>query len=186
MAAPERLPETIRNLQAAGAKGFDAYSEGLCDDVNKTLLAGISSGQFSDAASVFAAYSERYFGADSSQQQGWAEWFDMWGRPFGVDITKARRQFDVLAKEANQGWRLAQWEAKLRIFEAHFEVMKHVRWDEVRRTTAERFVMERDRLYREVWGLGLVRHALNPRYFQPQWYSEFTSARNIRTALNEA
>ena len=52
--APQRIPETLRELRRRGFDGFQAYSEGVFDDCNKTLLAGLGSGQFPDADAALA------------------------------------------------------------------------------------------------------------------------------------
>ncbi len=65
--------------------------------------------------------------------------------------------------------------AKLRIFEAHAEVLQGEEWDEKRRDAAERFYLEREKLFREIWGLGLVRHVLNLRYHPPSWYRDWAN-----------
>jgi hypothetical protein len=173
VAAPQRLPATVHDLAAMGATGFMAYSEGVHDDVNKALLAGIASGQFADAEAVLAAYADRYFGGAGAD---WAAWFRQWGEPFSVDITRARRDFDRLAADATPGWRLAQWDARLRIFEAHHAVLQATAWDDRRRADAARFVEERQRLLRGIWGYGLVRHCLHPRFFPPSWWEEYERA----------
>jgi len=59
--APVRIPPDHRSLSAHGATGFMAYSEGVFDDVNKALLAGIASGKFHTADEVLDAYARRYF-----------------------------------------------------------------------------------------------------------------------------
>jgi len=172
--APNRLPTTAYELKGIGCTGFMAYSEGHCDDVNKALLGALSSGKASDAPSVLAEYADRYFGARGSTRRAWAKWLQQWGEPFAVDVKRARREFDRLAKGAKPGRRLDQWHSKLRIFEAHAEVLGGKVWDKARLDAADRFFLEREKLYREVWGLGLVRHVLNPRYHQPSWYAEWS------------
>ena len=62
--APLRLERTVRNLQSRGANGFLAYSEGDHDDINKAILAGLSSGQYATADEVLEAYANRHFGND--------------------------------------------------------------------------------------------------------------------------
>lgn len=168
VAAARRIEQTVHNLESTDATGFTAYSEGVFDDVNKALLAGLSSGAFPDRLSVLAAYAERHFAA-GSEKYAWANWLDGWGSPFEVDIRASRAEFDRLARSARPSWRLAQWEARVRLFEAHHEAASEGPWDDSRRQAAQRFIEERDRLYREIWGLGLVRHVLNPRFHTPEW-----------------
>ena len=176
VAAPHRIPETVRDLAELGATGYMAYSEGCSDDVNKALLAGLTSGKFGAAQEVLECYAERYFGAAGAARSDWADWLRQWGRPFEVDTAAARSQFDRLAPSARPGWRLAQFEAKLRILEAHNDVLSMKGWDARRLAAARRFLAEQERLYREVWKLGLVRHVLHPRYHRPAWFKEWQAA----------
>lgn len=173
--APVRLPTTVYELKGIGCQGYMAYSEGLLDDVNKALLGALSSGKCADASAVLAAYADRYFGAGKADQKAWARWLAEWGEPWEVDTAAARTEFDRLAKGARPGWRLAQLEAKLRIFEAHAEVLQGKEWDRKRLDAAERFFLEREKLFREIWGLGLVRHVLNLRYHPPSWHKEWAN-----------
>lgn len=173
VAAPNRIATTVYELKGIGCTGYMAYSEGILDDINKAVLGALSSGKADNASSVLAAYAERYFGAGKSEQKDWARWISQWGDPWQVDTASARREFDRLAKSAKPGWRLDQLAAKLRIFEAHAEVLKGTEWDKKRRDAADRFFFERQKLFREVWGLGLVRHVLNPRYHPPSWYGDW-------------
>ena len=173
--------------------GFMAYSEGVSDDANKAILAGISSGKFASARDVLACYAERYFGAEGQAQADWAEWLWQWGRPFEVDVAAAAKSLEKLSREVgcrglpshrdgnhataphplDRNWRLEAWRQRVRIFEAHRDVLAAAKWDENRLAAARRFLAEQERLYREVWKLGLVRHALHPRYRRPTWFAEY-------------
>lgn len=172
--APRRIHETVRNLESGGFGGFVAYSEGVCDDVNKALLAGLSSGKYASSGEVLAAYAERHFGARGVGCENWADWLNRWGDPLTLDLADARREFDLLAADTpTSTWRLDQWERRLRMYEQHSLVTEQHEWNEVAQSAARRFVEERDRLSREVWGLGLVRHVLNYRYSQPDWFERY-------------
>jgi hypothetical protein len=180
-----RLPVTVDRLRQTGASGFVAYSEGAFDDVNKAILAGLSSGRFATGAEVLEAYAERHFAAEGSARREWADWLAGWSTPFAVDARAARAGFDALARHAPRGWRLAQWEQKLRLFESHAAVTARAEWDAERRAAAARFDRELERLYREVWGCGQVRHVLHPRFRRPAWYGEWhalTAARGKSAA----
>ena len=96
-----------------------------------------------------------------------------WGSPFDVDTQRAREEFNRLAKGTRESWQLAQLEAKLRIFEAHADVSEATDWDQERLDAAERFFAEREKLQRQVWGLGPVRGVVNERYYQPDWFEEW-------------
>jgi hypothetical protein len=171
--APVRISATVKALESAGATGFMAYSEGVFDDINKAILGGLTSGQSDDVHAQLAAYAERYLGAAGPDKKAWAKWIALWGSPWEVDTAAARRRFNRLSKQAKPGWRLAQLEAKLRIFEAHAEVRSRATWDAARLAAAERFFAEREKLERGIWGLGLVRHVLNNRYHQPDWFADW-------------
>jgi hypothetical protein len=173
--APARIEQTVRNLETTGFGGFVAYSEGASDDVNKALLAGLSSGKFASSGDVLAAYAERYFGSVGAEREAWAEWLAAWGESQSVDLAAARKEFDSLARRARSGWRLDQWECRLRLSEAHSQVTKQPEWNDAADAAAAQFVTERDRMYREVWKLGLVRHVLNYRFSQPAWYARYQS-----------
>lgn len=171
--APERMAATVADLVSKGYTGYMAYSEGMCDDVNKALLAGISSGKATDAVAVLEAYAERYFKARGKTKKEWAEWLASWGLSFKVDIKKARKQFNRLAKAAPDTWRLRQFDAKLDLFEAHQETSRMKGWGPRRLAAADRFFVSRERIQRTIWGLGLVRHGLNQNYHQPEWHKEW-------------
>jgi len=180
--APGRLGATVRDLAEAGVSGFSAYSEGAFDDLNKALLAGLSSGRFASADEVLEAYAERYFGAAGPGRAAWAAWIARWGDVSGVDVASARAEFDRLAPSARPSWRLDQLASKLRLFEAHHGVLGRPRWGDERLAAAQRFFAERETLQRSIWGLGLVRHCLNERFHQPAWYDEWVAHTGGRTA----
>ena len=171
--ASERIENTVEALTSGGYTGFTAYSEGVFDDVNKALLAGLSSGKYSSTRDVLEAYAERYFGAVGTDRTAWAEWLAAWGDPFCRDTQAARREFDLLAPKATQSWRLEQFACKLRLFEAHNAVMKRDEWDAERLEAAERFYAEKERLWRGVWRLGLVRHIFHDDFGRPPWRDEW-------------
>ncbi|MHB1357464.1 MAG: hypothetical protein ACYCZF_15965 [Anaerolineae bacterium] len=184
VAASGRLERTVRALESQAYHGWTAYSEGQFDDVNKALLAGLSSGQFATANEVLQAYAERYFAAKGADRAGWAEWLTRWGTPFTADITRARAEFDLLARSATPGWRLEQWACKLRLFEAHRDVLAANTWDAGRLAAAETFTQVREELQRRVWGLGRIRHVLNERYFQPSWWTEHQQQLGARAEIS--
>ena len=174
--AADRLAKTVYELKGIGCKGYMAYSEGCLDDVNKALLGALSSGKADNPQTVLEEYASRYFGAKPSDRRDWARWLAEWGDPWTRDTVKARNEFDRLARKARPSWRLAQMEAKLRIFEANADVLARKEWDEKRRAAADRFFLEREKLFRDVWGLGPIRHVLNPRYHPPSWLKERQAA----------
>lgn len=79
-------------LAARECTGWMAYSEGVFDDVNKALLAGLSANSHANADEALAAYAERYLNAVDSNTQEWGAWLKQWGRPYTVDSEKAFTQ----------------------------------------------------------------------------------------------
>jgi hypothetical protein len=177
--AVARIPETVAQLAVLGYDGYMAYSEGVFDDINKALLAGLSSRKFAGVADVLEAYADRYFGAGPTDRKAWAYWISEWSEAFGVDTAGARAEFDRLARGARPSWRLAQLEAKLALFEAHAEVERSIVWDASRLAAADRFYDVRERMQRGIWGLGLTRHVMNENYrayhsyHRPRWYESW-------------
>jgi len=174
--AAKRLDETIRQLRRDGISGYAAYSEGVLDDINKALVLGLASDRFADPQEVLEAYAERYFDAGNAERHGWAQWIAQWGDAHKVDTVAARRDFDCLARGARRSWRLDQLESKLRLFEAHRDVLQHSDWNDQRLAAAERFFAEGEHLQRKIWGLGLVRHCINDRFHRPDWFDEWQKA----------
>jgi hypothetical protein len=174
--SPVRIPRTVEGLLTGGATGLVAYSEGVFDDANQALLGGLSSGKFSSAPEVLECYAERYFGAAGRRRADWAEWLRQWGRPFEVDASSAAKGFQKLARGATAGWRLAGWEARVRLFEANQEALSGRTWDERRLAAGRRFLEHQERLFRDVWKLGLLRAVLNPRFHRPAWFAQYEQA----------
>lgn len=165
--APRRIGETVRNLAAQGVEGFSAYSEGVFDDVNKALLAGLSSGQFTDGREVLAAYGRRYL------SEAWSGWIGQWGDRSAVDVGRAGREVEALA---GARWRAAQWRAKVELERLDRAISASTDWTPERLALVERFWAEWDRLNREAYGLGPVRGILARRFAPPKWYDGWHAA----------
>jgi hypothetical protein len=178
--AANRIPETVRQLETRGYTGYTAYSEGLFDDVNKAMLGALTSGKASDPTDVLREYAERYLGAKGPDREAWAEWIAAWGDPFSRIAVTARREFDGLVKPAKPGWRLDQLEAKLCLFEAHAAILARDEWDSQRFAEVRRWHWARERLWREIWGLGRVRHVFDQRFCRPSWHDEWIEAKRRR------
>lgn len=174
--SPVRLEATLRDLLSTGTIGFTAYSEGQLDDVNKAILAGIASGRFANTQEVLEAYAERYFGAAGTARADWANWLRQWGKPFEADADAAQRDLALLARGAKESWRLEQWRLKAQLLAAHARARVGDAWPAARLGAAEEFFATQEKLYRGVWGLGLVRHVLNPRFHRPAWYESYQQA----------
>ena len=153
-----------------------AYSEGVFDDVNKALLAGIGSGHYADADQVLRAYAQRYLGAAAGSEARWAEWLTQWGVPFQVDTAAAGAAFESLAPNVPPGnWQLRQWEFKLRMMDLNRQIGSGKQWAPERLALVDELWQVREELNRKVWGLGPVRHVLN-RHFTPfPWYRDWLS-----------
>ena len=168
--APTRIESTVRYLFARGAEGFQAYSEGIYDEINKALLAGLTSGQFESADAVLGEYARRHLGG---QAEGWRRWLRMMGDAFSIDVKQARPLFDQLKKHATAGWRLEQLEGRLMMAEADAAVRAESDWTPQRLAAAEAFWQVKEKLYRDVWRLGLTRHIFRFEGNAPKWHEEY-------------
>ena len=89
----------MADLKAQGVTAVTAYSEGVFDDVNKAILAGLASGQYQTADEVLEAYARRYFGVDPDTARLWAAWLKPWGKPFDVNTEKSAVALEMLLKK---------------------------------------------------------------------------------------
>ena len=173
--APERLPQTLTTLKGHGVTGFMAYSEGNYEDVNRAILAGISSGRFAAVDEVLRAYAQRYFHADGESAAAWAAWLKQWGRPYEVDTAQARAEFERLCEGMpRDDWRVRQWDLKIELFRRHAAIMSEETWTEARLANAEAFWATREKLEREVYGLGVIRHGLAKPYTPVPWMKSWS------------
>lgn len=179
--AAERISRTINALMARGCTGWMAYTEGLYDDVNKMLLAGLSAGKQATADEVLRAYVQQYLDANAAKTEAWIGWLRRWGFPYDVDIARALREFAALCPEpvsdSPRAWRLRQWELKLRMMQQHFAVLAAPEGSAARREAAEAFWAQNERLNREVYGLGLQRHIFCRDFSTIKWQHEHEKAR---------
>ncbi|MCX7007980.1 MAG: hypothetical protein NTY53_12165 [Kiritimatiellaeota bacterium] len=182
--APHRLPETLRELRQRGFEGFQAYSEGVFDDVNKTLLAGLGSGHFDDAESSLRAYAQRYFGATPEGAADWARWLMPWGDRKKNPLPAAAIELARLSGGAKSSWRIEHWRIKVELdtLDRAIGTPKPQEWTGEKLALAERWLATQERLYREVYRLGPVRHVLNPRFMPPAWYESW---RKVNAAAPE-
>jgi len=171
--APIRIPETVRSLYDLGVTGFMAYSEGVYEDVNKALVAGLSSGRYKDADAVLDAYAIRYFKASNLQVGKWTSWVKPWGRTFEVDAAKAGEALDKLSAKWKKGWRLQQWRIKSRLLHIHSQIMSETEWTPHRLSLVEDFWAVKENLDRNVYGLGPVRHILSRDFTSLPWYKSW-------------
>ena len=172
VAAPKRLADTVRDLRAQSVTGVMAYSEGIYDDVNKTLLSGLFTGKEKTSRDVLEAYAKRYFAADGAQARQWADWLTPWGIPYSVDAAAARKALDQLSGNA-QNWRRRQWELKADMFAANQAISTGDAWTPERLAHADAFWAAEEKLQREVYGIGPLRHILNRRFIEMPWYKSW-------------
>lgn len=168
--AARRLQATYEFLAGRGASGFLAYSEGTFDEVNKAIMAGLASAQYASASDVLEAYAERHFGGDA---RGWADWLTAMGDVETLDPLPARRDFDLLARQARPSERLQSWAQKLAMREADAAVRQQPAWDTARLAAAEAFWAAKERLWRGLWRRGLCRHIFRFDWKVPAWHAEY-------------
>ncbi len=174
--APHRLPETLRELRERGFEGFQAYSEGVFDDVNKTLLAALGSGRFSNTDAALRAYAERYFGSSPARAARWARWLTKWGDRTKVQFPAASREFARLTAGVKPTWRTEHWRIKteLEILDRAIGTPDEKQWTPEKLGLAEKYFATQERLYREVYRLGPVRHVINSRFLPPAWHESWS------------
>ncbi len=174
VAAPDRLRQTLDALKSGGCTGVMAYSEGVFDDVNKALLAGLASGLHSDAAGVLAAYARHYLNANEATAGEWAVWLQAWGRPFSVDPQICGTSLAHLtASQSEHPWRLRQWEIKLELLKANNAIMALSEWTPDRLARCDDFWKVYEELERDVWGLGPTRGCLARSSSDLPWYADW-------------
>ena len=172
--APKRLADTVRDLRAESVTGVMAYSEGIYDDVNKALLGGLFTGREKTSREVLEAYARRYLGANAAQARQWADWLAAWGTPYSVDAAAARKALKSLAGDP-ASWRRRQWELKAAMFAANQAIGGGDTWTPERSAHAEEFWAAEEKLQREVYGVGPLRHILNRRFLEMPWYKSWAN-----------
>ncbi len=173
--ASRRLPDTLRDIGAMGAEGFQAYSEGTFDDVNKAILAGIASGSHADAESALRAYAGRYFAASPARAERWAAWLAPWGDRASVDLDAAMQGFEALARPATPCWRLEHLLSKLVLEQLDRQIGTEGEWDARRLALVDAFWAEQEHLQRDIYRLGPVRHVFARKFQAPRWYESWSA-----------
>lgn len=176
--APGRLTKTLEDLRAGGFEGFQAYSEGCFDDANKAIVAGLASGRVPDADAALADYARRYLGATDATAPRWAAWLARWGDRRSVRLPSAADELAALTRDAPTNWRLDQWRIKVELETLDRAIGKPSLddWTPARRDLADRWFATQERLYRDVYRLGPVRHVINPRTSVPAWHASWSKA----------
>ncbi|MCC6487008.1 MAG: hypothetical protein IT364_05865 [Candidatus Hydrogenedentes bacterium] len=168
--AAERLQRTAAALERQGCTGWMAYSEGVYDDVNKALLAGLSTHSFADADKVLRGYSAKYLDGREGQPEAWAAWLRQWGRPYAVDTAAADADYQKLGAAApSDNWRLEQWRLKLDLMKLNAAIVAESEWTEARLAAVDAFWGTRERLMRDVYQLGPQRHVFADRFSPVPW-----------------
>ena len=176
--APARLPATLTGIAAQGADGFQVYSEGVFDDCNKALLAGLASGKFQEPAPVLQDYAQRYFGAAPDEAVRWAQWMMPWGDRTKVDLGTAREQWNELSRGAKPSWRLEHWRSKLELESLDRRIGRPPAndskyWTPEKLALVDKFWAEQENLHRNIYKLGPVRHVFTPKFQPPFWYDSW-------------
>ncbi|WP_347244338.1 hypothetical protein [Thermogutta sp.] len=172
--APTRLEKTVHDLARHGCHGVMAYSEGVFDDVNKAILAGLASGRYSSTDEVLRAYAVRCLCATDANTAEWVAWLKLWGRPFEVDAAAAEKDLEKMLPVDRPGnWRVVQWRYKCKLMKDHQEVMRENEWSAERIAAAEHFFAAQEELQRKVWGLGPLRHIFARPFTPLPWYGSW-------------
>jgi hypothetical protein len=170
--APKRMAATVTNLSTESVTGVMAYSEGIYDDLNKALLGALFTGQQKTSRDVLLAYAKHYFRADDTQARQWADWLAAWGAPYSVDAAAARKALDHLSGNPTD-WHRRQWELKADMFAANQAIGTGDTWSPERMAHADEFWAAEEKLQREVYGIGPLRHILNRRFIEMPWYQSW-------------
>jgi len=173
--APTRIPATLAGIAAQGADGFQAYSEGVFDDCNKALLAGLGSGQFKEPAHALRHYAKRYFGTPPNMADRWADWMLPWGDRTKASLRVARFQWDQLSRTVKPTWRLAHWRCKMELESLDRQIGQPAdnEWTPEKLKLADKFWSEQEYLQRNIYKLGPVRHVFTPKFMPPFWYDSW-------------
>lgn len=168
--AVDRLERTVDALEAQGCTGWMAYSEGVYDDVNKAILAGLSAHRFADASGVLRAYAAEYLDARAGKPEAWSVWLQQWGRPYVADTAPADAEYKKLGPATeSHNWRLEQWRLKLELMKLNAAIVAESEWTDARLAAAESFWATRERLLRDVYRLGPQRHVFANKFSPVPW-----------------
>jgi hypothetical protein len=182
--ASKRLEDTVRDLRSHSVTGVMAYSEGIYDDVNKALLGALFVETNQTSREVLEAYARRYFAADDLKARQWTDWLVPWGTPYAVDAIAAQKALVGLSGERTN-WRRRQWELKAEMFAANQLIGAGGEWTPGRLAHVDEFWAAEERLQREVYGIGPLRHILNRRFIEMPWYKSWASQKPPAAPLPE-
>ncbi|MBU4461342.1 MAG: hypothetical protein KJ579_12290, partial [Verrucomicrobia bacterium] len=153
-------------------------SEGVLDDCNKMLLAGLGAASYPNSEEALRAYAGRYLDATAEGAANWARWLAPWGHRAQVPLPEAAEALNRLAAAARPGWRLEHWRSKVEMetLDRAIGTPKPEEWTPGKLALADRYFAAQERLYREVYRLGPVRHVINPRFMPPPWQASWSQA----------
>lgn len=179
--APNRIPKTLQDITIQGAAGYQAYSEGVFEDVNKAILGGLSSGKFPDAKAALKAYAQRYFAASGTKADRWANWLTAWGNRKNVQLPEAAAEFEKLSDGAPLTWRLEHWRSKLKLeaFDRSIGLPKGNEWTPDKLKLADDYWAEIEHLQRDIYKLGPLRHVFGQKFLPPAWYDSWQKATQV-------
>ncbi len=168
--AAKRIERTVAALKKHGCTGWMAYSEGVYDDVNKALLAGLSCEAYASGDEALRAYAHQYLGAGEADAEAWAQWLEQWGRPYSVDTVSAAEELDRLdGVDPDVEWRVRQWQLKLELMTHNAAIMRESEWTPSRLAAVNLFWATHEKLMREVYALAPQRHGLARRFSPVPW-----------------
>ncbi len=178
--AGTRIEETLLTLEQQEVTGWMAYSEGVFDDVNKALIGGMSASSHHDSDEVLRSYSQRYFKADTTASEAWADWLQSMGHPFETHLPDSRKIFSRLTQEDSAtNWRLNQWDYKIRMLEINRAIEETQGWTDGDTKQALEYWKTKEEMQRRAWGLGPQRHVLGNRFKKPSWFGDWVKHRGI-------
>ncbi|MGQ9820509.1 MAG: hypothetical protein ACUVQK_01485 [Thermogutta sp.] len=112
-------------------------------------------------------------GEEASTAAAWAEWLRLWGSPFQRDADQAACTIPPAERPSEDAWRLEQWQRKSELFSLHARIAAENAWTPARLELVDRFWAAQERLQREVWGLGQLRHIFARKYTPLPWYADW-------------
>jgi len=78
-------------------------------------------------------------------------------------------------------WYRRQWQLKADMFAANQAIGTGDSWTSERRAHADEFWAAEEKLQREVYGIGPLRHILNRRFIEMPWYKSWAAQKPLRT-----
>lgn len=103
---------------------------------------------------------------------------EVWGDRTAVPLPAAQKDWDLLSRDVEPCWRLEHWRSKLNLetLDRRIGRPKENEWTPQKLKWADRFWAERERMQREVYRLGPVRHVFAAKFQPPFWYDSWQKA----------